>query len=416
MSVLELMPFKEAVQYWENKTPLTKDEFAKLVETERQRAFTVSGIAKQDVLAEVYKHIGSAVADGMSYESFQALDVWAKTGFADKGYRIDNIFRTNVQSALMGGKYQQMRKSKLQEYWMYSAVNDSRTRPAHAALQGKVFHRDSAFWITWFPPNGYRCRCGVTALSADQIKRMGLTIEEEDLTGKTIDFVHPDTGEIIPITLVPDPGFAGSPAAGLAQLSPSETDSVKDITTRARCPKDFSDASCRPPLRDIDITHVLPFKSEDIMPRGLKPEKYVEAFLGEFGLGIDDSRVITVPGVRLPFVISKELFIDKQTRAWKVQKSGREIYVRLLAHTIIDPYEVWTVPAEVAGKPMPVARLIRLFQTDNGKIGGFGVFNLAGSRYLPATVFTPNAEKAKEKLILDYLEKQRVGVLAYREK
>ena len=412
MSTLELMPFEEAVQYWEKKTPLTKDEFGKLAETERQRAFTVSGIAKQDVLAEIHKQIGKAVKDGMSFEDFKKSDVWEKAGFKDKGYRIDNIFRTNVQSALNAGRYERDIKSH-QEYWQYSAVNDSRTRPTHAALDGKVFHRNDPFWQTWYPPNGYRCRCEVIALSKRQLDKEGLKPETEWPTAEVVD---KETGEVRNAKMKPDPGFAGSPAAGLAQLSPAEVDGIKDLTDRARCPRDFADTdNCKPPLRNIDMKHVLPFKAENMMPAGLKPEKYVEAFMAEFGLDIDESRVITVPGVRLPFVISKELFIDKQTRKWKVEKSGRERYVRLLAHTIIDPYEVWTVPAEVAGKPMPVARLIRLFQTDNGKIGGFGVFNLAGSRYLPSTVFTPKIETGSEKLIFDYLEKQRVGVLAYRE-
>ncbi|MGD9809647.1 MAG: phage minor head protein [Deferribacterales bacterium] len=415
MSSIELMELKEAVEFWGGKTPLPVDEFKALTEVERQRAFTVSGISSQDALASIYQQIGSAVKDGLSYEDFKNSDVWEKTGFQDKGYRIDNIFRTNMQSSLMAGRYASLRKSKLKEYWMYSAVNDSRTRPAHTALHGKVYHRDHAFWITWFPVNGYRCRCGVRAYSAAQVKRMELHVEQDDLTGQVIDVVHPETGEVSKVKLIPDAGFAGNPAEGLAQLSPSEATDIKDLTDRARCRKDFAD-DCRIPLKDIDPKYIIDVKDTDIMPKGLKPEEYAEAFLNEFNLKMEGSAVITVPGMRLPFVISKTLFIDKQTGLWKIEKSGREQYMKPLAWTIQNPFEVWSVPAEVANKPMAVARLLKLFKTSAGQIGGFGVFNLAGSRYLPATVFAPNAEKGSVEKVLKYLEKQRVGVLSYRQK
>jgi uncharacterized protein with gpF-like domain len=29
---------------------------------------------------------------------------------------------------------------------------------------------DHPFWDTWYPPNGFRCRCGVVTLSADNVR------------------------------------------------------------------------------------------------------------------------------------------------------------------------------------------------------------------------------------------------------
>ena len=117
----------------------------------------------------------------------------------------------------------------------------------------------------------------------------------------------------------------------------------------------------------------------------------------------------------LPVVVSKQFFIDKQTRAWKVEKSGREQFMRLLARTILDPYEIWRVPAKLSGRPVTVLRLIRLFQTDTGKVGGFAVFNLIkGRQWKAATTFTPKT--GNEERMLNYLEGQRKGELIYREK
>lgn len=64
-------------------------------------------------------------------------------------------------------------------YWQYIAVMDRRVRPSHAILHGKVYPADHEFWATNYPPNGFRCRCGVRTLSERQVKAQGLTVEKE---------------------------------------------------------------------------------------------------------------------------------------------------------------------------------------------------------------------------------------------
>jgi len=64
-------------------------------------------------------------------------------------------------------------------YWQYEAVMDGRTRPAHAAMNGKVLPADSPFWKRNFPPNGFNCRCTVVSVSKSEIVRDGLEVEED---------------------------------------------------------------------------------------------------------------------------------------------------------------------------------------------------------------------------------------------
>jgi hypothetical protein len=175
---------------------------------------------------------------------------------------------------------------------------------------------------------------------------------------------------------------------------------------------------CKETLSQVDARHFFKVAPEDILSKGLKDEQYVSAFMSEFGLSIDQSKVIELPG-GVPVAISKEFFIDKATRQWKVQQYGREPYVKLLARTIQDPYEIWEVPATVSGRPMPVLRLIRIFQVAENKIGGFVVFNLVSGRYWQAaTAFSPklmSSGAVDEQAMMAYLEKQRQGLLIYRE-
>ena len=64
-------------------------------------------------------------------------------------------------------------------YWMYDAVEDSHTRKSHLAMNGRVFPADSPVWDTWYPPNGFRCRCSVISLTKAQVRRMGLKVETQ---------------------------------------------------------------------------------------------------------------------------------------------------------------------------------------------------------------------------------------------
>lgn len=152
------------------------------------------------------------------------------------------------------------------------------------------------------------------------------------------------------------------------------------------------------------------------MPGGKSEEFYALEFLKSFGLKtLESSKLITLPGVDLPLVIGKDLLTDKLSGALKANKFGRGAYMRLLAQTIMNPFEIWRVPGTVSGKQYEVLRLIRLFQNLEQTIGGFGVFNLIpGKGWKGATVFAPGDNSGKA--MMNYLERQRAGHLLYREK
>lgn len=82
-----------------------------------------------------------------------------------------------MQTAFSAGQYQTyMGNIESRPYWQYSAVNDWRTRAAHAAMSGLIYRYDDPFWSTFYPPNGYNCRCSVTALADRDIDRRGLIV------------------------------------------------------------------------------------------------------------------------------------------------------------------------------------------------------------------------------------------------
>jgi SPP1 gp7 family putative phage head morphogenesis protein len=51
----------------------------------------------------------------------------------------------------------------------YQTIGDSRVRPEHVDQDNKTYPLDHPFWDTWFPPNGWNCRCTVNQLRKGKI-------------------------------------------------------------------------------------------------------------------------------------------------------------------------------------------------------------------------------------------------------
>ncbi|GCD78177.1 hypothetical protein JCM31826_16590 [Thermaurantimonas aggregans] len=69
----------------------------------------------------------------------------------------------------MTAKWQQMEaNAHALPYLEYVAVMDGRTREEHRKLHHIVRHISDPFWRTWYPPNGWNCRCSVLQLDEDE--------------------------------------------------------------------------------------------------------------------------------------------------------------------------------------------------------------------------------------------------------
>ena len=426
-----------AIAFWQSRAKLTSAQAKALGEGARSRAFYVTGLAEMDMVNLVHGGIAEALENGETLAGFKKriAEVMEREGWT--GHRVETIVRTNMQTAYSAGRYaKQQAVKELLPFWRYVTAGDSRVRPSHAVLHGKVFPADHPFWDGNYPPNGFNCHCAVQALSKGQVRRRGLNVETE-IHGDSM-WTDPKTGMEYHVARPgADDGFRSNPGKDwLAGLSPQEVpfDAGEDIVRTALCllPRmdsaDFADAQvrrivghgqeCLPPLITLTPKHILPVKKADILPEGMTEEAYALAFLKEFGLkSLDDSTLFRLPWLRTPLLISKNLLFKKDKNQnvleLKSAKKGRGPYMRLLARVIQHPYEVWQVPMKQSGKPYVTLRFIRLFRQENGEFGGYSAFNWIGGRYWSgATVF-----KAKDTLekAATYLEQQRNGILLFRE-
>lgn len=202
--------FEEAIQYFKDKVPVTPQAFYKIAKEYRTLAFTVSQYTNIQILKKFYDEVLKAIEEGTTINEFKEQ----MNGFLERkgyegitNYQADNIFRTNVQTAYQVGHYKQMTSPevlRLRPYWQYDAVNDRKTRLAHRAMNGKVYRADDPIWDIWYPPNGYRCRCGVNTLSERQVRERGLKVETEPPVAAEVD------GHFV--NILPDANFDTNPA------------------------------------------------------------------------------------------------------------------------------------------------------------------------------------------------------------
>lgn len=182
-----------AVAYLEQKGLRITGDWHQMLNEAHMESFTVANAAKLDVLQDLHKGIRDALKNGRTERQFikdltpilQAKGWWGKEERSDGSVvqlgsprRLQTIYRTNMQSAYMAGRYHQMVQGAASHpYWQYIAVMDSKTRPSHGSMNGRVFRWDDPVWQFAYPPNGYNCRCRVVALSQADVDRRGLTVE-----------------------------------------------------------------------------------------------------------------------------------------------------------------------------------------------------------------------------------------------
>ena len=194
------------------------------------QSFTVAKAANLDVLRDIRAAVDRALAEGVSYEDFRSelqpllerRGWWGRRDMTDprtgvtrevqlgSARRLRTIFHANLAAAYARGQWERIeRTAEDLPYLRYIAVHDERTRPDHQAWHGVILPVDDPWWRTHYPPNGWRCRCVVEQLSADDIERQGYEIlpTRPAHEGQTRAWHNERTGEDVRVPVGIDPGW-----------------------------------------------------------------------------------------------------------------------------------------------------------------------------------------------------------------
>jgi len=175
---MQPVTFLEALQFARSRKIVLPDEFYSLDLKTRQLATTVSFLSSIEQIQTVIAAVNKAIADGSTFEDFKKLVAENEIKLSEP--YLKNVFRTNIQTAYSHGRWQQQQRNRdKRPYLMYSAIDDSRVRPSHLALNRIIRHIDDPFWLMYYPPWGFMCRCTVIALTEKQAEKYGITPDDQ---------------------------------------------------------------------------------------------------------------------------------------------------------------------------------------------------------------------------------------------
>ncbi|ENV2445670.1 phage minor head protein [Salmonella enterica] len=250
MAALFGLPPERAIAYLKNKGYRITWDWEEMWQEAHAQAFTVAKLTRLDILEDIRRALEQALAEGKTGKWFakeltpvlQAKGWWGKTTAVNpvtgeeeavqqgSPWRLETIFRTNMDTLYSAGRWAEQRENAGERpYWMYVAIRDSRTRKTHLAMHGLVFRFDDPFWDAFYPPNGWRCRCSVIALTQAEVSLRGLRVgNSTGSLGQTLRLVSEKTGEMQPVAtyrmrdiirhadiiLSPDVGWSYSPGQG----------------------------------------------------------------------------------------------------------------------------------------------------------------------------------------------------------
>lgn len=152
---------------------------------EHARDFTVSRLARMDLLESVREMVSRSVGGDLTRRDFvrDGRALLAKAGWWGEKTVLDPatgeavtttfdparlklIFDVNTRAAYSAGRWERAQRTKASHpYIRYITKGDERVRASHAAWNNVVLPVDDPFWLTHWPPNGWRCRCRVVAIS-----------------------------------------------------------------------------------------------------------------------------------------------------------------------------------------------------------------------------------------------------------
>lgn len=177
------LPFLEAIAFFRGKVNIPTEHWDDLWQGQHAKGFMVAGAIKEDLLTDLRNLVDRAISEGITLEEFRKgfAEAVVKHGWSYNGgfgWRSKIIYRTNVRTAYMAGRWKQLTDPgllKLKPYLKYRHGDSRVPRPQHLAWDGLILAAEDPWWQTHYPPNGWGCKCKVFAAGPRELERVGKT-------------------------------------------------------------------------------------------------------------------------------------------------------------------------------------------------------------------------------------------------
>ena len=183
---------KEAIRWLKAKGLKPSFSYRDTWKLEHERAFSVAGVMREDILKDIRDSLARALEEGQTFAAWKKgiAQVLAEKGWwgeqeieGEDGrkrtvkvtpHRLQLVYDTNMRTARARGQWERIQRTKdVTPYLEYNLGPSERHRPHHAACEGTVLPVDDPFWSSGLPPNGFRCKCWVRALTESAAEGKG---------------------------------------------------------------------------------------------------------------------------------------------------------------------------------------------------------------------------------------------------
>jgi len=162
---INILASDEAQHFISTHADILDKAFQKVKMTEAMRRrltrsdYIFSGLKTFHELNEAFPSLLDENGNRKSFEQFyndvQKIDKTYNQNYLHAEYNFVHA------SAQMAAKWEQFTEDGDRYNLQYRTAGDDKVRPEHAALNGVTRPMNDPFWETYYPPNGWNCRCTV---------------------------------------------------------------------------------------------------------------------------------------------------------------------------------------------------------------------------------------------------------------
>jgi len=281
-------PPRAVTDYLKNKGLKPSFSWLDVWAEEHAFAFTVAKATQINVLTDIREELQRALDDGLPYSEFQkqlkprlkARGWWGTKNVVDPDTgkkvkarlgsprRLQAIYSANVRTARAAGQWERIQNNKdVLPYIIYQLGPSEVHRPLHANKQGIILPADDPFWIEWFAPNGWGCKCHHRSVSGREAKRLGYSGQPAPKIPRD-KHINKRTGEVTEVPRGIDPGWHTNP--GLSRQKNIENFLAEAVDT---APLDLARVAVADLMRDSEFkAHLLGERLLFSIPVAVLPE------------------------------------------------------------------------------------------------------------------------------------------------
>ncbi len=169
------MSYTSAIEFAENRVTLSPEDFAKISDELKAKAWTVGRLTQLDAVERVKQHYIKNLKTEISEKAFieavlKDIDIVTASQGLSRPY-LSMVYRTNTMSDFNAGKLYEWSQDPPMAL-EFLGIDDKRQTSLCAARSGVIRSYTNPWWDTNTPPLHYRCRSTVRAIYEDEYNEL----------------------------------------------------------------------------------------------------------------------------------------------------------------------------------------------------------------------------------------------------